>query len=711
MIIFTCVQAVYADESTMSIVLEDATDSADTLAGEAKVKVSVQGIDGAITLAQLKFVFSGEGEFKSIAYSDKINNLVKSSGSGQPFFVQPVDGKNANSSKSFDVAFSGSTKYTLPVSTSGTELGVITFTGDAGKEITLALNDLENSFCVVSPGITEPKNHAAAPVSITVKCSSTTKTGVKLTANVNLNELSASGGFADDSKITLKLTNLESNQVRTFKLSEADKNDAASYKFEIDKLAAGRYDISLNGDGFISKPLTNVDLTSDKTVDITSDNFYAGDVNADGKLTVRDFNRLISMYQAKTSAYDGVDYNRDKKLTQYDLLAFSESAKNHIESDSKGSTAATLKVSSSASSASVGSIFKLTLALDAGENAVNSYFIKATYPKDIASLESADCIEKNAENKSVNIAEDGNLLLLNRVSDGSKKDIYELTFKTIKAGSFSLSFADTEGALIYNADEEAEDKLLNISVQNTTVSVSASGGQQGGGGGGGGGNSGGGSSGGNYGGGGTSGGSNQTAQHKAYVSGYEDKTIRPNNNITRAEAASMIARISSDFNSDKTYDVSKFGDIDGSEWFAKSVGFAAEKNIVSGYEDGTFRPNDNISREEFAVMVCKFMNYTTSAEAAFTDVPSDHWAVGYIGAMKDKSVITGYEDGTFGLGKKITRAEVVTILNKALGRVPSDEKIKAYVNTNGYPGTDIEGHWAAAQFIEASTAHDTSLLH
>ena len=710
MMIFSCIQVAYAADDTMQVAFEDVTDSADTLAGEAKVKVSIKGVDGSLTLSQLKFNFSGSGSFKSIAYSDEINNLVKNSGGGQPFFVQPIDAKSANSSKSFDIAFTGATKYSLPVSASGTEIAIVTFSGEPGEAITLATGDLENSFCVIAPNIIEPKNHVTEAKDITVKFSNTTKTGVKLTANIDLNELKESGGFADDSKVSLKLTNTENNQVRTFKLSDADKKDAALYKFEIDKLAAGTYDIALVADGFVSKALENVNLNSDKTVNITSDNFYAGDVNADGKLTLLDYNRFISMYDAKAAVYDGIDYNRDSQLTQYDLLAFIASATNHIESGSKGSIPATLKVSSSSSEVKSGDIFTVTLTLDVNDKNVNSYYIKASYPKDVATLTKAECTESNAENKAVNIAEDGKLVLLNNVSDAAKKDIYKLTFKSLKSGTFALTFDNAEGALFYDVSGEADDNLLNITVSNSSVTVKGSNNNPGGGGGGGGGT-----------GGGSLGGGTKTnpitpttpssGTHNAYVTGYEDKTIKPDNNITRAEAAALISRISSGFDSDKDYDVSKFADVDGGAWFAKNVGYAAENNIVSGYEDGSFRPQNTITREEFAAMICRFMKYDTSASEVFSDVPSEHWAAPYIAAMKANGIISGYEDGSFGLGKNITRAETIAIINRALGRVPNEEKINAYISSNGYPATDIEGHWAAAQIIEAAVSHNVNTLH
>ena len=79
--------------------------------------------------------------------------------------------------------------------------------------------------------------------------------------------------------------------------------------------------------------------------------------------------------------------------------------------------------------------------------------------------------------------------------------------------------------------------------------------------------------------------------------------------------------------------------------------------------------------------------------------------------MKANDIIGGYEDGSFGLGKNITRAEAIAIINRATGRVPTDEKVRTYVTSGGYPFTDIEGHWAAAQIIEATVEHELQILH
>ena len=95
----------------------------------------------------------------------------------------------------------------------------------------------------------------------------------------------------------------------------------------------------------------------------------------------------------------------------------------------------------------------------------------------------------------------------------------------------------------------------------------------------------------------------------------------------------------------------------------------------------------------------------------FSDVPATHWAKDNISTLAVKGIITGYSDGTFGLGKSIKRAEAVTMLNRYLGRVPNADLVKTAYNGAAVPASDISGHWAFAQMIEAMVEHDTAKFH
>ena len=164
-----------------------------------------------------------------------------------------------------------------------------------------------------------------------------------------------------------------------------------------------------------------------------------------------------------------------------------------------------------------------------------------------------------------------------------------------------------------------------------------------------------------------------TAEHIAYVSGYADGTVRPNANITRAETAQMLYRLLTPETRNKNSRGSiNYSDVSSSDWYYTSVRTLSNLDIIKGYSDGSFRPNANITRAEFAAMLCRFSDASGSAKTSFTDI-SGHWARTSIEAVSAKGWVTGYADGTFRPNAKITRAEVMTMLNRMLGRLPASK--------------------------------------
>ena len=181
---------------------------------------------------------------------------------------------------------------------------------------------------------------------------------------------------------------------------------------------------------------------------------------------------------------------------------------------------------------------------------------------------------------------------------------------------------------------------------------------------------------------------------KAYISGYEDGTFRPDNTITRAEAAAIIARCSADFDENKTYS-SNFTDVSGDEWYANYVGYAAEKGYISGYDGGIFKADIDITRGELTVILSKYGSFDGDGICTeFSDVPNNYYATGYIKALYDENIVSGYEDGTFKPDNSVTRAETVTMMNKVLGN-PIAENAEN-------PFSDVSpNHWAYNQIITA----------
>ena len=184
-----------------------------------------------------------------------------------------------------------------------------------------------------------------------------------------------------------------------------------------------------------------------------------------------------------------------------------------------------------------------------------------------------------------------------------------------------------------------------------------------------------------------------TEYTKPYASGYDDGSFLPNNNITRGELAAMIARLSyGDDLPDGMYQAS-FPDVDSDAWFNKYISYLEDKDVLSGYEDGTFRPMDTITRGEISAVIARAQRYDLiSYNGIFTDVTENDWAKDYIETLADKNIVSGYEDGTFGPYSPLTRAEAVAIINRVL--VESTPIVTFTPN-------DIAGHWAEADILLA----------
>ena len=193
--------------------------------------------------------------------------------------------------------------------------------------------------------------------------------------------------------------------------------------------------------------------------------------------------------------------------------------------------------------------------------------------------------------------------------------------------------------------------------------------------------------------------------HKQYMYGYPDWTFVPAANITRGEAAAMFARLFKeypglDYNYKKYYT-----DVDESYWGFKEVAYLSEFGILSGYSDGTFRPNNKITRAEF-VKIAESFEALTCGLSPYNDVDGGHWAFRYIVSSAAKGWISGYPDGSFRPNSFISRAEAVTIVNRLLERRPD----KDYIDTHKpelKPFTDLKpSYWAYYEIYEAVDGHD-----
>ncbi|WP_342549006.1 Ig-like domain-containing protein [Paenibacillus sp. FSL P2-0089] len=183
-------------------------------------------------------------------------------------------------------------------------------------------------------------------------------------------------------------------------------------------------------------------------------------------------------------------------------------------------------------------------------------------------------------------------------------------------------------------------------------------------------------------------------QVKRYMTGYADGTFKPGNSITRAETASIIARTFSQ--SVVTAGVA-YSDVPAGHWAAEAIGQVTRSGIMKGYGGGSFKPNQTITRAEMATILSRLITSAQDHAAGFSDI-AGHWAQAAIERMSQAGMITGYQDGTFRPDQTLTRAEAVTIVNRALGIAPLTSAAQKW--------TDVPAsYWAFGSIQAASVDH------
>lgn len=193
-----------------------------------------------------------------------------------------------------------------------------------------------------------------------------------------------------------------------------------------------------------------------------------------------------------------------------------------------------------------------------------------------------------------------------------------------------------------------------------------------------------------------------TEDHMAYIIGYSDGTIKPLNNISRSEVATMFFRLLRDDVRSKNWSSrNSYADVASEAWFNNAVSTMSNLGIITGYNDGTFKGNAYITRAEFAVIAARFDSDTYTGESKFSDI-SGHWAAEYINRAAEKGWITGYSDGTFRPDQYITRAEAITLINRVLERDSITEMHTDMRTWSDCPSTA----WYYSAVQEATNSHE-----
>ena len=205
--------------------------------------------------------------------------------------------------------------------------------------------------------------------------------------------------------------------------------------------------------------------------------------------------------------------------------------------------------------------------------------------------------------------------------------------------------------------------------------------------------------------------------HYGYIIGYPvdyytgkpttdqtKKPVRPEGKITRAEVATIYFRMLTDENRAANWNqVSGFSDVKSSAWYNNAISTLTKAGILKGYEDGTFQPNGYITRAEFATIAIRFFSGVYEGEDLFPDIKG-HWAEDYINNAANKGLVKGYEDGTFGPDRYITRAEAVTLVNRTLNRHPHNDGL--HQDMLRWPDNMDTSKWYYADMQEATNSHE-----
>lgn len=207
-------------------------------------------------------------------------------------------------------------------------------------------------------------------------------------------------------------------------------------------------------------------------------------------------------------------------------------------------------------------------------------------------------------------------------------------------------------------------------------------------------------------------------KHGIYIEGYPDGSFGPERGMTRAEAATIFARLLAEKNGDNISTVArtKFDDIPAHAWYSGYVKYLNNHGVAYGKTKTTFAPDDAITRAEYTALAVRFFEVYGDGSAeimekykSFDDVSEGDWAASYIQAAAKYGWVNGYEDGSFHPSRQITRAEVVTLTNRLLGRSADEVYVQEHLRQLNTFHDLSKRHWAYYEVMESANAHTAVL--
>ena len=202
-----------------------------------------------------------------------------------------------------------------------------------------------------------------------------------------------------------------------------------------------------------------------------------------------------------------------------------------------------------------------------------------------------------------------------------------------------------------------------------------------------------------------------TDDHYSYIIGYKDGYLRPYGTITRGEVATIFFRLLTDEARDKYWcQTNNYSDCNSDLWCNNAISTLSNMGIIDGFTDGTFRPYGKITRAQFAKIAVGFFETTRMEyQGYYTDVPENAWFTDYVEAASRVGLIQGFQDGTFRPNTNITRAQACVIVNRALDRKPDKDHLLPVDEMITWPDNN-PGDWYYADMQEATNSHDYTWL-
>ena len=194
--------------------------------------------------------------------------------------------------------------------------------------------------------------------------------------------------------------------------------------------------------------------------------------------------------------------------------------------------------------------------------------------------------------------------------------------------------------------------------------------------------------------------------HFAYMVGYPDGTFKPQANITRAEVAAIIYRLMTPESRAKFHDGDcMFSDVQAGMWFNESVCTLVKAGIISGYPDGTFKPNQSITRAEFSSMIARMFSVSYVGNNSFEDI-NGHWAQSYMNILSKLGILKGDSNGNANPDANLTRAEATAMCNRLVGHNSTNSSLNSCKEPiTSWPDVS-NGAWFYADVLEATNSHD-----